>query len=139
MKIIVGLILVMVGLIHLLPAAAVMSTDLLEKFYGVYTENPDTLILLRHRAALFGLLGLLLIAASVRWHLQFAAIMFGMLSMAIYIILFFVVGDGNNKLAFVMWVDVGCIIALFIALLLRVIVGPPHMPRTAPLDTQPSG
>ena len=56
-KVATGL-LVLVGIIHLLPVAGVLGVDRLAALYGIALSEPNIEILMRHRAILFGLLGL---------------------------------------------------------------------------------
>ncbi|GAB3736790.1 hypothetical protein GCM10028794_17830 [Silanimonas algicola] len=56
----------LVALIHLLPLPGVLGGEVLVRLYGIPVENPDLALLLRHRAVLFGLLGVGMIA-SVAW------------------------------------------------------------------------
>lgn len=58
--------LLLVALIHLLPLPGVMGGDVLTRLYGIPVDNPDLALLLRHRAVLFGLLGVAMVA-SVAW------------------------------------------------------------------------
>ena len=58
--------LVLVALIHLLPVPGVLGAEMLQRLYGLPVDTPDMALLLRHRAVLFGLLGVGMIA-SVAW------------------------------------------------------------------------
>ena len=51
------------GLIHLLPVSDVMGAAVLTRMYGVEVSDPNTSILLQHRALLFGVLALLMLGA----------------------------------------------------------------------------
>ena len=52
--------LILVGLIHLLPLSGVLGSERLASLYGLSFSEPNLAILMRHRAVLFGLLGVLL-------------------------------------------------------------------------------
>jgi hypothetical protein len=54
------------GLIHLVPLPGVLGAESLHRLYGIELLDSDLVLLLRHRAVLFGLLGLALLAA-IRW------------------------------------------------------------------------
>lgn len=58
--------LVLVALIHLLPVPGVLGAEMLYRLYGLPVDTPDMALLLRHRAVLFGLLGVAMVA-SVAW------------------------------------------------------------------------
>ena len=58
--------LLLVALIHLLPLPGVLGPEMLQRLYGLAVDTPDLSLLLRHRAVLFGLLGVGMIA-SVAW------------------------------------------------------------------------
>ena len=66
----VSAIFVIVGLVNLFPVVGVVSAQRIERLYGVSTSNPDTVVLLRHRAVLFGILGVLLLTAAFDPDLQ---------------------------------------------------------------------
>ncbi|MFX7374071.1 hypothetical protein ABTJ00_18850, partial [Acinetobacter baumannii] len=51
------LVLIAVGLLHLLPVDVVLGALQLDRLYGVSTASTRMLLLLRHRAALFGIVG----------------------------------------------------------------------------------
>ncbi|MFY8016778.1 MAG: phosphopantetheine adenylyltransferase, partial [Inhella sp.] len=59
-------VLLLTGLVHLLPVLGVLGAARLEQLYGLRMDEPNLLLLMRHRALLFGLLGLLLVAAAFR-------------------------------------------------------------------------
>jgi hypothetical protein len=61
------------ALIHLLPLPGVLGGEWLVKLYGITVPDPATEFLLRHRAIVFGLMGLALLAAlAIRpWRLPF--------------------------------------------------------------------
>ncbi|TDU26716.1 hypothetical protein DFR24_3746 [Panacagrimonas perspica] len=52
------------GVVHLLPAVGVLSAQRLHGLYGVNAHDAVTLLLLRHRAVLFGILGVAFLAAA---------------------------------------------------------------------------
>lgn len=56
--------LAIVGVVHLLPLLGVVGAARLEQLYGMRIEDPNLLLLMRHRALLFGLLGAFLVAAA---------------------------------------------------------------------------
>lgn len=55
----------LVGLINLVPAVGALSSDRIATAYGVAVEGPDLALLLRHRAALFGIVGGLAMVGAV--------------------------------------------------------------------------
>ncbi len=57
---------IVVGLINFAPIGGLLSAELLANSYGITAPHGDLLILLRHRALLFGIVGgLLIVAASL--------------------------------------------------------------------------
>ena len=58
--------LLLVAAVHLLPLLGVFGTQRLQQLYGLHIEEPNLLLLMRHRALLFGLLGALLAAAAFK-------------------------------------------------------------------------
>ena len=58
----VSLTLAVAGIIHLLPAVGVAGAARLQALYGVPID-PQLLLLMRHRAVMFGVLGALMLAA----------------------------------------------------------------------------
>ena len=58
--------LIVVGVIHLLPLSGVLGGAQLFSLYGVPVDDPNLEILMRHRAVLFGLLGVFLVYAAFK-------------------------------------------------------------------------
>ena len=56
----ISILLVIVGIIHLLPVSGVLGAERLSALYGLSFQEPNIAILMRHRAVLFGLLGVFL-------------------------------------------------------------------------------
>ncbi len=69
-----------VGLINVVPVVGVVSAAKLESMYGQRFEA-DALVLMRHRALLFGLVGAYIIVAAFRPSLRVPAFVFGFVSM----------------------------------------------------------
>ena len=65
-RLLASVVLLVVGTIHLLPLLGVLGTSRLEQLYQVRIEDPNLLLLMRHRALLFGLMAALLLAAAFR-------------------------------------------------------------------------
>jgi hypothetical protein len=61
-----GAVLVISALVHLAPAIGVLGAGALERLYGLTPANDATLLLLRHRAVLFGVIGVLLAWCAAR-------------------------------------------------------------------------
>jgi len=66
--------LALAALIHLLPLPGLFGAAQLQALYGLGEIDATSLVLLRHRALLFGLFGVLLLAAIRRPGLRAAAI-----------------------------------------------------------------
>jgi hypothetical protein len=95
----------LVGLGNLLPVTGVLSAARLEALYGVAIGDPNLLVLMRHRAVLFGIVGALLVAAAFRPAWRAAALAAGLVSMLSFVALAWLVGDVNAELRRVAVVD----------------------------------
>lgn len=85
--------LILVGLINFYPAVGVFSAETLSGLYGIDVQSSELLILLRHRAVLFGLLGAFIIYSAFKPTLQGWAILSGLASMLSFIALALLVGN----------------------------------------------
>ena len=124
MNALVAFAFVAVGLLHLVPAAGVLGAERLHALYGVTIADPDLLLMLRHRAALFGIVGALLLAAAWRreWRTPAAAV--GLASMASYLVLAWPLSAHGAPIVRVFWADVAGTVLLGLALLLARRRGP---------------
>jgi hypothetical protein len=73
--------------IHFLPTIGSFGTSSLEKLYGITIHEPNLLLLMTHRAILFGIVGSLLGVAVINKQFRKLAYFTGMTSMSSYIIL----------------------------------------------------
>ncbi|MFM8781991.1 MAG: phosphopantetheine adenylyltransferase [Gemmatimonadota bacterium] len=101
--------LVVVGLIHLLPLSGVLGGGRLSVLYGLPFDEPNLAILMRHRAVLFGLLGLFLCVAAFRPAWQTIAVVAGVISVVSFLWRARAVGGYNASGA---RVGVGDVVAL---------------------------
>jgi hypothetical protein len=83
--------------------------------YQINVPNNDILVLLRHRAVLFGLLGAFIVYAAFKPELQWWAIAVGLISMLSFIVIALLVGDYGAGVRKVFIADVIASIGLFIA------------------------
>jgi hypothetical protein len=98
-------LLVMVAVIHLLPAVGVGGRAPLERLYGIAVDEPNLLLLMRHRAVLFGLLGAFLLAAAFDRRLHLAGLVAGLASVGSFLVLAGRTGDMNGHVRRVCLVD----------------------------------
>lgn len=97
---------VVVGLINAFPMLGVLGSEQLASLYGQTIADPDLLLLMRHRAVLFGMLGALLIAAAFRARLRTLAAAVGTVSMASFCLLALPLDSHGEALIRVFWADV---------------------------------
>lgn len=114
MRYLVMISLCVAAFIHLLPVAGVLGGDRLQSLYGIAIEGPDLQILMRHRAVLFGLLGLYLLAAAFIPALQPTALAAGLISVLSFLVLAWGTTGYNANIARVVAVDVVALVALLI-------------------------
>eukprot|EP01031_Cornospumella_fuschlensis_P027694 gene27694-33448_t len=96
------------GVIHLLPVSGAMGASALQSLYGVSLADPNLILLMRHRASMFGIIGVFLGAAVVYKPWRPHAYAAGLCSMSSYLIL--ALSDKwdslNPFVQRVFWVDV---------------------------------
>jgi hypothetical protein len=97
--------LTLAGIIHLLPLPGVLGAGQLTRLYGVATDDPNVGILLQHRAVLFGLLGVLLIAAVFRPEFRVVALVAGLVSTVSFLVIAWSAGGYNPQLGRVVAAD----------------------------------
>jgi hypothetical protein len=116
-KYIIAAALVIVGRIHLLPLSGVIGSARLSTLYGIPFDDPNLAILMRHRAVLFGLLGLFLVYAAFRPSLQVLALFAGCVSVTSFLWLAYSTGQYNKQVATVFAADVIALVCLIIGAL----------------------
>lgn len=112
MRYLVMISLCVAAIIHLLPLMGVLGGYRLQNLYGITIEGPDLQILMRHRAVLFGLLGLYLAAAAFVPALQPSAFAAGLVSVLSFLLLAWTTAGYNTSIARVVAVDVIALVAL---------------------------
>jgi hypothetical protein len=112
---IVAIGLALAALIHLAPLPGLLGADMLERLYGLRIDDPSLLLLLRHRALLFGLLGTVLLVAIFRRAWRAPALLLGLASAGAFLLL---APDGlGPALQRVLWADAVAVAASAAALL----------------------
>ena len=98
--------LLVAGIIHLLPVPGVMGVSTLAQLYGIEVNDPNTAILLQHRALLFGVLGVLMLSAIALPWLRVTALTIALFSAASFIVVAMAVGGYNTAIGRVVVADV---------------------------------
>ena len=114
MRHVVSAMLVVVGVIHLLPLSGVLGSERLAVLYGLSFNEPNLAILMRHRAVLFGLLGLFLCFAAFRPAWQTIAFVAGFVSVVSFLGLARSIGGYNALVARVIMADIVAMVCLII-------------------------
>ena len=108
------------GVIHLLPLMGLLGRPMLERAYGVQLgEGQDLVILMQHRAVLFGLLAAACLSAVFTPAWRVPAGTAGLISMLGFVVIAATQPHGA-AIAKVMWIDVGASLLLAIGLLMHV-------------------
>jgi hypothetical protein len=112
---------VITALVHLLPATGVLGARQLERLYQLQIDasQVELLLLMRHRAVLFSLVGFLLMYAAWRPELRSLAGGLGLVSMLSYCVLVLFSPALNGALIRVAVIDLVLSVALGIALMLE--------------------
>jgi len=119
MERIISALLVVVGLINFLPILGVLSAEALANGYGINPPRGDLLILMRHRALLFGIVGALIISSAFLRHLQVVAVIAGFVSMTGFLLLAFTAGGYGEKIHSIVIADIVALVLLLIVVALR--------------------
>ncbi len=111
--------LVAVGSIHLLPLSGVLGGARLNALYGLAFDEPNLAILMRHRAVMFGLLGVFQLYAAARPTFQNAALVAGFVSVSSFLWIAAAVGNYNDHIGRVCAADVVALVCLAVAAVAR--------------------
>ena len=123
MRYVVSTMLVIVGVIHLLPLSGVLGAERLSALYGISVAEPNLALLLRHRAVLFGMLGVFLVLSAFRPNLQRIAFVGGLISVLSFLLLAWPVGSFNAEVSRVFYVDLAALVCLCVGIIALVLVG----------------
>jgi hypothetical protein len=118
MNIAIAGLLVLVGIINTLPVIGCVSAARLGKLYGVSWTDPTTILLLRHRAVLFGIIGVFILYSAVMPGLQPLAMLAAGIAMGSFLLL----GSGSDsRLKTIVLMDWIGLVALALAAALRAV------------------
>lgn len=119
MRTLVSIMLVIVAVIHLLPITGILGAQQLNVLYGLDINEPNLLILMRHRALLFGLLGAYLLYAAFQPSQQVLALLGAWISVLSFLYFAWATGAFNAAIARVIWVDIVAATCLAVATMAR--------------------
>lgn len=122
MRYLVSAMLVVVAIIHLLPLSGVLGSERLAALYGLSFNEPNLAILMRHRAVLFGLLGLFILFGAFWTPFQTIAFIAGFVSVVSFLWLAWSVGGYNAQVARVFMVDIVALACLIIGFMAHLFV-----------------
>ena len=116
-------LLILVGVIHLLPISGVLGAERLSALYGLSFQEPNISILMRHRAVLFGILGLFFVYAAFQPTLQPLAFAAGFISVISFIGIAWSVGGYNGAVGKIVLADQVALASLLLAVVLYFMTG----------------
>lgn len=87
MRVVVSVVLALVAVLHALPLMGALGAPWLSRLYGVSPDDANLVLLLRHRAVLFGLLAAFLGYAAVHPALHGLALLVGVVSVGSFLLL----------------------------------------------------
>ncbi|KUL93606.1 hypothetical protein DK26_22570 [Bosea sp. WAO] len=112
------------GIVNLLPTIGVAGVGWLRSLYGFEIASPDLEILLRHRALLFGIIGVLLLAAAISPGLRGVAVLVASASMASFVVIALLVGGFGPAITKIVIADIVGLLALVPAMFARLVPSP---------------
>ena len=125
MRYFVSAMLLMVGVIHLLPLSGVLGAERLADLYGLPFNERNLVVLMRHRAILFGLLGAFCVYAAFKRELQPVAFVAAFVSVISFIGLAWPSIGLNAQVGRVFTVDLVALACLVLGLVAYVYVQRP--------------
>ncbi len=111
--------LIVAGIIHLVPITGALGADRLAGLYGFPMAEPNLVILMRHRAVLFGLLGAFMVYAAFRPALQLLAFVAGFVSVVSFFWIAWSVGGYNDRVGRIVAGDIVALVSLVIGVIVR--------------------
>lgn len=126
MRYLVSAMLVIVGIIHLLPLSGILGSEKLSALYGISIQDTNLVILMRHRAVLFGLLGAFLIFTAWQPAFQTIAFIAGLISVVSFLLLAWLGGGYNTEISRVVIADIIALVCLIVAVIARFFADKAH-------------
>lgn len=105
-----SLLLVGVAIIHFLPLPGLLGAEELAQLYGVTIADPGLELLMRHRAAMFGVIGAVILAGAFRRRLRLTALFVGFASVISFLVLAYTGSEPNAAIGRVVvadWIALG--------------------------------
>ena len=115
----ISVLFLIVAVIHFLPLQGVIGQARLAALYGVELGDPNLLVLMRHRAVMFGLFGGLFALAAFWPAAQPLALVAGLVTTVSFLVIAKLVGDYNPAIHKVVIADVVAVVCLVLAVVLR--------------------
>ncbi len=112
---IISAMLLLIAIIHLLPVVGLLGAERITALYSVDLSNRNLEILMRHRAALFGILGVLFAHAAFAPSARPIAFAVAFASIVSFFVVSYAVGGFNDAIRRVVIADVVALVALLIA------------------------
>ena len=113
--------LLVVAAIHLVPVTGFLGSERLSALYGVDVESSDLVLLMRHRAVLFGILGVFFVYAAFTPAVQPLAFIAAAISLVAFFYLAFSADRYGPAIRKIVAGDVVAAVALAIAVILYVL------------------
>ena len=114
MSYVISAALLVIAVIHLLPAIGMLSAARVAGLYGIPVDEPNLELLLRHRAVLFAWLGGFCVVAAFQPRYQGAALLAAGVSVLSFLVLAYGIGGLNAALLRVVRADLVAAVALAI-------------------------
>ncbi len=114
----ITILLLVVAVIHLVPISGFLGVTKLESLYGIPFAGNELEILMRHRAVLFGILGVFFVYAAFTPALQPLAFLAAFATLASFFYLAFSIGDYNAAIRKIVIGDVVAALCLVVAVVL---------------------
>jgi hypothetical protein len=121
MSIAISALLVVIGIINTLPLSGLLSAARLRALYDIPLTDPATILLLRHRAVLFGIIGGFMLYSAFKPALQPLAMLAAGISMGSFLLLGFGSKSASGALGTIVVMDWVGLVALALAAILRII------------------
>jgi hypothetical protein len=104
-----------IGILHLLPALGLLGRETLQRTYGIFLADANLVLLMRHRAVLFGILAAACFTAIVRSDWRMPIAIAAWLSMASFVALF-LLEPGATALRRIFLADVCGLVPISVAI-----------------------